>query len=174
MLRKHILTDQGRVLLIEDASEHDTRQVAQRFYENIGGAEFFERLTSAFYQHVMADEVLAPLFKGNPAHHAERLARHYNRMYGKPDLTEGWDERFLRSHLQAVISNEHRERWLNAMRRAGTEAQAPEPWFSDFMTTMIDASRAVAAVSRGAALARGLHLDRAGRVVDAPPAEPPA
>ncbi|MEV4117144.1 hypothetical protein AB0J64_56775, partial [Nonomuraea sp. NPDC049695] len=114
---------------------------------------------------VADDPLLSPLFPGSVERQANRLARHYIRMYGTPDLSEGWDPRFLKAHLHTVIGTRHRRQWLELMRRAGHEVDAPEPWFSDFMTTMINGSGAVSAASRGAALARGLGLDRTGEVI---------
>jgi truncated hemoglobin YjbI len=168
MLRKHILTDGGQVLLIEDVTAEETRRAARHFFDSIGGADFFHRLASAFYRLVAADPLIGPMFPGPPEQQARRLARHYIRMYGTPDLSEGWDERFLRAHLGSVIGTQHREKWLELMRRAGDEIGAPEPWFSDFISTMINASGAISAASRGAALARGLHLSRDGDVIGGP------
>lgn len=163
--RKHIVTADGRSLLIEDVDADYTHRAARRFFESIGGADFFHKFALAFYRLVKVDPVIGPMFRASPEHHAERLADHYIRMYGTPDLSEGWNPDFLRSHLGVVIGNRHRERWLELMRRAGEEVGAKEPWFSDFLATMITVSGAVSAASRGAALARGFELDRQGVVV---------
>jgi len=167
MLRKHLVTDNGQVLLVEDITSAQVEQLALHFFQSIGGAEFFHLLTSRFYRLVADDPVIGPMFRGTPEWHARRLAEHYIRMYGTPDLSEGWDPRFLRAHLKVVIGTRHRTRWLELMRRAGEEIGAAEPWFSDFMATMTNGSGAVSAASRGAALARGLNLNRAGEVIDA-------
>ncbi|WP_329563530.1 hypothetical protein OG711_38170 [Streptomyces uncialis] len=165
MVRKHVVTSGGRVLLLEEMTKDQARDIAREFYREVGGANFFQRLCSAFYQLATADPVLAPMFPGKAEDHARRLADHFNRMYGTPDLSEGWDQRFLASHLHVVIGNQHRRRWLTLMRAAGEEINAPDPWFSDFMTTMTNGSGAITAASRGAAIARGLDLDREGTVI---------
>jgi truncated hemoglobin YjbI len=165
-MRKHIITSGGKVLLIEDMTEEHTSVIAREFFDQIGGADFFVGLATVFYRLVHADPVIGPLFRDSPEHDARRLADHFIRMYGTPDLSEGWDQRFLWAHLHSVIGNRHRRRWLELMRAAGTEVDAAEPWFSDFMSTLINASGAVSAASRGAALVRGLELDREGEVVE--------
>lgn len=165
MVRKHVVTSGGQVLLLEDMTREQALDIAREFYREIGGAEFFQRLCTTFYRLVYDDPLLRPLFRGDADTHARRLAVHFDRMYGTPDLSEGWDQRFLAAHLHVVISNQHRRRWLALMRAAGEEVSAPDPWFSDFMSTMTNGSGAVTAASRGAAIARGLQVDRDGNVV---------
>ncbi len=165
MSRKHVVTADGQALLVEDVGRDYAHEAASRFFEGVGGAEFFRQLSLAFYRLVDEDPVIGPMFRAGPEHHAARLADHFIKMYGTPDLSEGWNPRFLRAHLGAVIGNRHRERWLDLMRRAGESIDAKEPWFSDFVATMINASSAVSAASRGAALARGAEIDRQGVVV---------
>jgi hemoglobin len=174
MARKHVISRHGQVILLEEVSEEGSRELARRFYREIGGADFFERLSAAFYQRVVDDPLLGPMFSGRSAEdHARRLRGHFERMYGTPDLSEGWNPRLLAAHIESVISNQHRRRWLDLFRAAGEDIGAPEPRFSDFMSTMTNGSGGVTAASRGAALARGLRLDREGNVVGRR-AEPPA
>jgi len=173
MARKHVISRHGKVILLEEVTEEGSLELARRFYREIGGADFFDRLCPAFYRLVVADPLLGPLFTARSAEeHARRLKGHFERMYGRPDLTEGWNPRFLAAHLDAVISNQHRRRWLDLFRAAGEEIGAPEPRFSDFMSTMTNGSGAVTAASRGAAIARGLRLDREGNVIGRRTARP--
>jgi truncated hemoglobin YjbI len=164
-MRKHILTDNGQVLLGEQMTTAEVDQLAVRLFTNIGGAAFFHRLASRFYELVAEDPVIGPMFHEPPQRHARRLAEHYIRMYGKPDLSEGWDPRFLRAHLNVVIGHRHRQRWLDLLRQAGEEIGAEDPWFSDFIGAMTNGSSAVTAASRAAALVRGIRIDRQGEVI---------
>lgn len=45
---------------------------------------------------------------------------------------------------------------------------APEPWFSDMMGTLTNASGVVLGLSRGAAMMRGERFDRTGQPVSGP------
>ncbi len=169
MLRKHILTDNGQVILAENITTDQVNELAVRFFEGIGGTAFFHRLATRFYELVTVDEELADLFEGRPVEgHAQRLADHFVRMYGTPDLSEGWSDRFIRAHTTRLFSNQHRRRWLDLMRQAGVEVDAPEPWFSDMMGTLTNASGVVLGISRGAAMARREHFDREGQPVNRP------
>jgi truncated hemoglobin YjbI len=167
----HILTPHGQAILAEDISSAEVDRLALHFYNSIGGAEFFERITFRFYELVTVDDELGPLFADRPAHiHAKRLAAHFDRMYGVPNLSEGWSERFVRAHSLQLFSNDHRRRWLELMRRAGEDVGAPEPWFSDMMAVLTNASGVVLGISRGAALARGERFDREGKPKESPKA----
>ncbi|WSG10838.1 hypothetical protein OIE53_04680 [Micromonospora sp. NBC_01739] len=129
---------------------------------------------TAFYKLVMDDPLLGHMFTARSAEeHARRLKGHFERMYGTPDLTEGWNPAFIAAHLEYVISNQHRRRWLDLFRAAGEQIGAPEPRFSDFMSTMTNGSGAVTAASRGAAITRGLRLDREGNVIGKRTPRPP-
>ena len=174
MARKHVISRHGKVILLEEVTEEGSLELARRFYREIGGADFFDRLCTAFYQLVTEDPVLGPMFTARSAdEHTRRLKGHFERMYGTPDLTEGWNPAFIAAHLEYVISNQHRRRWLDLFRAAGEQIGAPEPRFSDFMSTMTNGSGAVTAASRGAAITRGLRLDREGNVIGKRTPRPP-
>jgi len=157
----------NRVAVETDAAE--AGKVALEAFEAMGGAEFFHRLAKTFYNLVSKDELIGPMFAGHWDEHARRLARHFIRMYGMPDLTEAWNPNFLRAHLNSVIAQRHRLRWIALMAKAGEEISAPQPWFEDFMLVMLmSASTEVSGASRGAALARGQRLNEEGDLVPGP------
>jgi truncated hemoglobin YjbI len=160
----------GKVLLVaedgvrsaEHMSQSDVEKKVDDFYTGIGGEAFFRALTERFYALVAEDEVLAPLFPVNDwPRQAERLAAHYLQLYGKNDLTAAWDPRLHQAHSHMLITREQRLRWLALMKEAGALLDAPEPYFTEFMTIMKIASGEMMAVSRGAAIARGkrFHWD---------------
>jgi truncated hemoglobin YjbI len=160
----------GKVLLVADqglqsAERMTPAQVDRKvddFWTGIGGAGFFQALTTRFYELVAEDEVLSPLFAvPDWSRHAARLYDHFRRIYGENDLTAAWDPKMHRAHAHFLISREQRLRWLALMKEAGTQLNAPEPHFGEFLTIMVIASGEMTAVSRGAALARGerFHWD---------------
>lgn len=165
-IRQHILTPQGKAILVEGISPAEVDELAKRFHTGIGGSEFFQRLAARFYELVTSDDELGQLFAHLPAPvHAQRLAAHFDRMYGTPDLLEGWSERFIRAHGKQLFSNSDRRRWLELMRQAATDVDAPEPWVSDLIATLTNAAGVVLGISRGAAMTRGVRFDREGRQV---------
>jgi truncated hemoglobin YjbI len=163
-MRRHLVVNQG-TFLVEDVTPEETAETMRKFYEDVGGAEFFRRLGTAFYKRVADDDVLAPLFPGPWDLHATRLAEHFISMYGKPDPSEAWDPHLTAAHTHFLISHDQRVRWLDLMRQAGTDIDAPEPVFSDFMAVMVLATSSMMAASRGAAIARRQRFDRYGKPI---------
>jgi truncated hemoglobin YjbI len=160
----------GKVLLVaengvrpaEHMSRSDVDAKVDDFYRGIGGEAFFRALAAQFYALVAEDELLAPMFPVDDwPRQAERLADHYVQLYGENDLTAAWDPRLHQAHSHMLITRDQRLRWLALMKEAGARLDAPEPYFTEFMTIMKIASGEMMAVSRGAAIARGkrFHWD---------------
>jgi len=87
-------------------------------YDEIGGLPALRRLSSAFYERVLADELLAPVFADFELRHVERVAIWLAEVLGGPaDFTAqlGGHQSLLRSHLGLAIRDEHRARWLELM-----------------------------------------------------------
>jgi truncated hemoglobin YjbI len=156
-----LLADQG----LQSGEGMTPTQVGRKvedFWTGIGGDEFFRALTTRFYELVADNEVLSPLFPvPDWSRHAARLYHHFRRIYGGNDLTAAWDPKMHQAHAHFLISHEQRRCWLALMKEAGTQLNAPERHFNEFLTIMKVASGEMTAVSRGAALARGerFHWD---------------
>lgn len=157
----------GTVLLVADQGLQSAERMTpaqvdrkvENFWTGIGGAAFFQALTTRFYQLVAADDVLSPLFAvPDWDRHAARLFEHFRRLYGDNDLTAAWDPKMHQAHAHFLITREQRVRWLTLMAEAGAQLDAPEPHFGEFLTIMKVASGEMTAVSRGAALARGTRF----------------
>jgi hemoglobin len=87
-------------------------------YDDLGGLPALRRLSTAFYERVLADEVLAPVFAGFELRHVEHVAVWLGEVFGGPeDFTAelGGHQSLLRSHLGLGIRDEHRTRWLELM-----------------------------------------------------------
>jgi hemoglobin len=90
-------------------------------YDAVGGLPGLHRLSSAFYDRVLVDEMLAPVFAGFTQQHADHVAVWLAEVFGGPATftTElGGHQALLRSHLGLQIREEHRQRWLELMRAA--------------------------------------------------------
>jgi hemoglobin len=156
-----IVAEQG-VKPAEAMTPAEVERKVDDFFTGIGGEAFFRALTTTFYQLVADDDLLAPLFPVQDwAHNAERLSAHYLKLYGENDLRAAWDPRLHRAHAHFLITREQRLRWLALMRTAGERLNAPEPYFTEFLTIQKIASGEMMAVSRGAAIERGqrFHWD---------------
>ncbi|HEY6786720.1 MAG TPA: group II truncated hemoglobin, partial [Trebonia sp.] len=88
------------------------------------------RLSGAFYDRVLADELLAPVFTHFTPTHVERVAVWLAEVLGGPaDYTArlGGHQALLSSHLGIGIRDEHRQRWLQLMAAAISEVLPGRP-----------------------------------------------
>jgi hemoglobin len=163
------LVSRGGRLVHVTTSDEERAEGAHRFYESLGGEQFFTDLCGEFYRLVAADPLLAPLFPDAdwPAH-SRRLAAHFHRLYALARPDEGWSPHLLRSHTRILISRDHQDRWLHLFRLAGLQVAAPQPLFEDFQTVLGVAARTMTAASRGAAIQRGERFDRQGKPLTRP------
>jgi hemoglobin len=136
---------------------------APTLYEWAGGAEAFERLTAAFYERVLKDDLLEPVFRGMDPEHPQHVAAWLAEVFGGPprytDELGGYPH-MLGKHRGLAITEPQRRRWVNLICDAADEAELPrDPEFR---------SAFVAYVEWGTRLA--LHNSQPG--AQAPPQAP--
>ena len=103
-----------------------------------GGMPAFERLTTAFYDKVREDDVLAPVFGHMPDEHPRHVAIWLAEVFGGPPLysdEHGGYAHMLSMHRDVGITEEQRFRWVQMIAQAADEADLPsDPEFrSAFM-----------------------------------------
>lgn len=90
-------------------------------YEDVGGIDGLRRLSEVFYERVLADDLLAPMFANFTPTHVGHVAVWLAEVFGGPeDFTAdlGGHPALLRTHLGLAICDEHRARWLELMGEA--------------------------------------------------------
>jgi hemoglobin len=90
-------------------------------YEDVGGIDGLRRLSTAFYERVLADPVLAPVFVNFTPTHVDHVAVWLAEVFGGPDeftTRLGGHQTLLSTHLGLGIRDEHRQRWLELMAEA--------------------------------------------------------
>jgi hemoglobin len=136
---------------------------APTLYDWAGGADAFERLTAAFYDKVLKDDLLEPVFRGMDPEHPEHVAAWLAEVFGGPprytDELGGYPH-MLGKHRGLAITEPQRRRWVNLICDAADDAELPrDPEFR---------SAFVAYVEWGTRLA--LHNSQPG--AQAPPQAP--
>lgn len=94
---------------------------SETFFDQIGGAEAFERLVDAFYEGVATDPVLRPMYPDEDLAAAnERLRLFLMQYWGGPTTySDGRGHPRLRMrHAPYKVNSEARDRWLVHMRAA--------------------------------------------------------
>ena len=95
--------------------------VEQTLYEAAGGMPFFTELVDAFYEGIVTDPVLLPLYPSADLDGARRrLTLFLVQYWGGPTTysDERGHPRLRMRHAPFVIDPEGRDRWLAAMRSA--------------------------------------------------------
>ncbi|WP_436775784.1 group II truncated hemoglobin [Yinghuangia sp. YIM S09857] len=98
-------------------------------FEWAGGAEALDRLFTRFYERVAEDEVLAPVFAGMDAHHAQHVAAWLGEVFGGPEVysTEhGGHQHMASMHLGRGITETQRRRWVALLVDTADEVGLPD------------------------------------------------
>ena len=116
-------------------------------YDDAGGVDGLRRLSNAFYERALADELLAPVFAHFTPAHVEHVAVWLAEVFGGPaDFTArlGGHHALLHSHLGLKISDEHRQRWLLLMADAISEVLPGRPELAAALMGYFDWGTAIA------------------------------
>ncbi|MFD5328056.1 group II truncated hemoglobin [Streptomyces sp. NPDC127092] len=97
-------------------------------YEAVGGAEALRRLSDTFYEAVLADPLLAPVFADFTPAHVEHVAVWLAEVFSGPagfTAHHGGHQALLTAHLGLAITEEQRLRWMELM-TAAVEKELPD------------------------------------------------
>ncbi len=98
-------------------------------YEWLGGTPALEKLFDTFYEHVRADPVLEPVFRGMDPGHARHVAAWVGEVFGGPPVystTRGGHGHMVSRHLGRGITEEQRRRWLTLLLTTADEVGLPD------------------------------------------------
>ncbi len=146
-------------------------------YDWAGGTAALERLTRVFYRHVLADELIGPLFAHMDDEHPRHVAMWLGEVFGGPDRytrERGGYPAMLRHHLGKAITEPQRRRWVALLLDSLDEAGLPgDPEFRAAFVGYVEwGTRLALANSRpGADVVREAPVPRWGWGV-APPYQP--
>lgn len=101
-----------------DVSGGTPTDKAKTFYDEVGGAATFQRLTARFYEEVAKDEILRPMYPEEDLGPAERRLRMFLEQYwGGPHTysQERGHPRLRMRHQPYVIGPLERDAWLRCM-----------------------------------------------------------
>ncbi|MFD7444249.1 group II truncated hemoglobin [Streptomyces sp. NPDC059909] len=100
----------------------------ETLYEAVGGADALRRLSATFYEAVLADPLLAPVFAHFTPTHVGHVAVWLAEVFeGPARFTEelGGHQALLRAHLGLSITEEQRQRWMELM-GAAVDKELPD------------------------------------------------
>jgi hemoglobin len=101
-----------------------TEQSSPSFYDALGGADTLRRLIDTFYDQVLQDPLLAPVFAHFTPTHIDHVVVWLSEVFGGPAEYSGrlgGHQALLNHHAGLAITEEQRARWVELMR--GTAAK---------------------------------------------------
>ncbi len=115
---------------------------APTLYEWAGGAEAFERLTAAFYDKVLRDDLLEPIFRGMDPEHPQHVAAWLAEVFGGPprytDELGGYPH-MLGKHLGRALTEPMRRRWVELICDSADDAELPsDPEFRSAFVAYVE------------------------------------
>ena len=112
----------------------------QSFYEAVGGAPTFAKLTRVFYQEVASDAILREMYPEEDLGPAEdRLRMFLEQYWGGPTTysDQRGHPRLRMRHQPYLVNPDARDRWLRAMRVAVDSLELP-PLYEDQLWDYLD------------------------------------
>jgi hemoglobin len=103
-------------------------------YEWAGGRETLEQLTKVFYDKVLKDELLYPVFKNISEDHSKHVAHFIAEVFGGPKLytdnDKGSHSVMVEHHIGKMLDETRRKRWMQLLLESADEiGLASDPEF---------------------------------------------
>jgi hemoglobin len=99
-------------------------------YEWAGGKEVFENLTKVFYEKVLKDELLEPVFRTMSPEHSKHVAHFIGEVMGgeKTYTTEDGGSHFIMiaHHVGKMLDDTKRRRWIQILLETADEVGLPD------------------------------------------------
>jgi hemoglobin len=109
--------------------ESNNRSTVPSLFEWAGGMPAFERLFDQFYDKVLADDILEPVFKHMSPEHRLHVAHFVAEVLGGPKVyseSEGSHFRMIQKHLSKHLTQLHRKRWIELLLETADELSLPD------------------------------------------------
>jgi hemoglobin len=120
-------------------------------YEWAGGMPAFEKLFDQFYDKVLADAILEPVFKHMSAQHRLHVAHFVAEVLGGPKVyseAEGSHFEMIKKHLQKYLTETHRKRWMELLLQTADEQQLPaDPEFRSAFLAYLEWGTRIAVIN---------------------------
>ena len=127
-------------------------QTIPTLYEWAGGATSFNSLFARFYEKVLKDDLLAPVFMYMPPDHVQHVAHFVAEVFGGPkSYTEedgGSHARMIEHHVGKMLTEEKRQRWVHLLLVTADELQLKsDPEFRSALVGYIEWGSRIAIIN---------------------------
>src|SRR5438876_634071 len=109
-------------------------------YEHAGGIKKFEELTTVFYDKVLKDEILEPVFRNMDPGHSKHVAHFMAETLMGPEFysSEFGNEalrRMIGKHIGKKLNEKQRKRWVDLLLQSADEIGLPDD--PEFRSTFV-------------------------------------
>ncbi len=122
-------------------------------YQWLGGADVLQKLTVRFYERVLVDDLLRPLFAGMSPEHPRHVADFIGEVTGGAHdytATRGGHHTMLAHHFGKHITEEQRRRWVNLLLDTADEIGMPsDPEFRSALVAYLEWGSRLAVINSG-------------------------
>src|SRR5688572_24435184 len=103
-------------------------------YEWLGGKDTLEKLTKVFYDKVLKDELLSPVFENMSPEHSRHVAHFIGEVFGGPELytkdDHGSHAHMVSHHVGKMLDEQKRKRWMQLLLESADDiGMADDPEF---------------------------------------------
>lgn len=121
-------------------------------YEWSGGKAALEKLTEVFYDKVLKDEVLYPVFKNMASDHSKHVAHFIAEVFGGPRLytedDKGSHSIMVAHHLGKMLTETQRKRWISLLLESADETSlADDPEFRSALVGYLEWGSRIAVIN---------------------------
>lgn len=120
-------------------------------YEWAGGMPVFEKLMIKFYDKVLQDELIGPVFKHMSPEHQRHVAHFIAEVFGGPKLYSSGGRShaaMIMKHLGKHLTEAHRKRWVELLIATADELDLPaDPEFRSAFVAYIEWGTRIAVIN---------------------------
>lgn len=121
-------------------------------YEWAGGNDALEKLTEVFYDKVLKDDLLFPVFKNMSGNHSKHVAHFIGEVFGGPSLYTQGDKGshavMVAHHLGKMLDEQKRQRWMQLLLQSADETGlAYDPEFRSALVAYLEWGSRIAVIN---------------------------
>jgi hemoglobin len=121
-------------------------------YEWMGGKDTLEKLTEVFYDKVLKDDLLYPVFKNMAPEHSKHVAHFIGEVFGGPAYytksDDGSHHRMIQHHIGKMLDEPKRKRWIELLLQSVDEVGLPgDPEFRSALVGYLEWGSRIAVIN---------------------------
>ncbi|SEW46040.1 hemoglobin [Chitinophaga sp. YR573] len=130
----------------------EEKKTIPTLYEWAGGKDALEGLTKLFYEKVLKDDLLYPVFKNMSADHSSHVAHFIAEVFGGPKFyteeDKGSHASMITHHLGKMLDEPKRKRWMDLLLESADEiGLANDPEFRSALVGYLEWGSRIAVIN---------------------------